>query len=95
MKLIHKAWLVVGPALVASLYLAGCVQRQEVVAEAHILAANQVCEKNGDVAKITRAYAQGEVENCGSHCVRATGRFLYSANVECNNGANFRLNFTE
>lgn len=84
-------------AVVAALCLivVACSRKEEKVAEATIRAATQVCQNNGGVSSISRAYVQGEVEHCGYRCVRSTGRFLYSGNVECNNGANFHLNFTE
>lgn len=80
--------------VLVALALTACGSEQR-VAEPTIRAATQVCANNGGVDSIRRAYAQGESERCGHKCTRATGRFLYSANVKCNNGANFYLNFTE
>lgn len=81
-------------ALALALALAACSAENNVT-ERHIIAANQVCQNNGGVASIRKAYAQGETQNCGYRCLKATGRFLYSGNVECHNGAYFHLNFTE
>ena len=81
--------------IATSLCLFGCGSVDSNVTDVHIRAANQVCQNNGGVSGIRKAYKQGKTENCGYRCLRPTGQFLYSANVECNNGAYFNLNFVE
>lgn len=81
--------------LLAALALTACGSDTSNVTDVHIRAATQVCQNNGGVGSIRKAYKQGRTENCGYLCLKPTGQFLYSGNVECNNGAYFNLNFVE
>lgn len=81
--------------LLVALALTACGADPGTVTDTHIRAAGQVCQSNGGVSGIRKAYKQGRTESCGYRCLKPTGQFLYSANVECNNGAYFNLNFVE
>lgn len=84
--------------IIAALTLAACGDASNVT-ETHIRAAGQACQNNGGIKGIREARQQDRIESesCGYRCVKfnSTGQVLYSANVECNNGAHFNLNFVE
>lgn len=81
--------------LLVALALTACGTDSSSVTGSHIRAAGQVCQNNGGVSSIRKAYKHGQTESCGYLCLRPTGLFLYLADVECNNGAHFNLNFVE
>lgn len=68
--------------------VSGCtVNTEQTVTPKHFELAEDMCKQYGGVKHISLAKLTPEEVDCGSRCIKKTGRFNYIAKFVCNNDA--------